>query len=235
MASRHLRLAPPAIADLGLLCFELVPIISIAPERTCHRIRTHRCRTPSIGIRRLIREINVANRLWGAHRIHGELIRLGIDIGQTSVAKYVARRRGPPSQGWKTFLYRGDGPVCRPDPVLSTVDSVSDHGRRPAPNLVDRRDRSSHRGMDCQPVDGCLWLGASPTPSDLRSGCLLLQYIHPLRSLAWHSRSSHISPFAVAERIRGALTRLDPPGMPGLCRGDRRAAPSAYPCVPGQK
>jgi hypothetical protein len=42
--------------------------------------------------------------LWGAPRIHGELLKLGIDVGQTTVAKYMARRRRPPSQGWKTFL-----------------------------------------------------------------------------------------------------------------------------------
>ncbi len=46
----------------------------------------------------------MANPLWGAPRIHGELLKLGVDIGQTSVAKYMARRRKPPSQGWKTFL-----------------------------------------------------------------------------------------------------------------------------------
>src|ERR1035437_6759427 len=45
-------------------------------------------------IRRLIREMSIANPLWGAPRIHGELVKLGIDIGQTSVAKYMARRRG---------------------------------------------------------------------------------------------------------------------------------------------
>ena len=55
-------------------------------------------------IRQLIREMSIANPLWGAPRIHGELLKLGIDVGQTSVAKYMARRRGPPSQGWKTFL-----------------------------------------------------------------------------------------------------------------------------------
>jgi hypothetical protein len=43
--------------------------------------------------------------LWGAPRIHGELLKLGIDAGQTSVAKYMARRRRPPSQGWRTFSY----------------------------------------------------------------------------------------------------------------------------------
>src|ERR1700680_228466 len=48
--------------------------------------------------------MSIANPLWGAPRIHGELLKIGIDIGQTSVAKYMARRRDPPSQGWRTFL-----------------------------------------------------------------------------------------------------------------------------------
>ena len=55
-------------------------------------------------IRRLIQDMSLANPLWGAPRIHGELLKLGIDVGQTSVAKYMARRRGGPSQGWRTFL-----------------------------------------------------------------------------------------------------------------------------------
>ena len=48
--------------------------------------------------------MSIANSLWGAPRIHGELLKLGIDVGQTSVATYMARRRGGPSQGWRTFL-----------------------------------------------------------------------------------------------------------------------------------
>jgi transposase InsO family protein len=48
--------------------------------------------------------MSVANPLWGAPRIHGELLKLGIDLGQTTVAKYMVKRRRPPSQGWKTFL-----------------------------------------------------------------------------------------------------------------------------------
>jgi len=58
----------------------------------------------ALEIRRLIRDMSLANPLWGAPRIHGELLKLGIDIGQTSVAKYMAWRRRPPSQGWRTFL-----------------------------------------------------------------------------------------------------------------------------------
>lgn len=55
-------------------------------------------------VRDLIRTMSRANPLWGAPRIHGELLKLGIDIGQSSVAKYMLRRKRPPSQTWKTFL-----------------------------------------------------------------------------------------------------------------------------------
>ena len=61
-----------------------------------------RCRVgrPKVAleIRQLIREMSLVNPLWGAPRIHGELLKLGIDVGQTSVAKYMARRRRPPSR-----------------------------------------------------------------------------------------------------------------------------------------
>jgi len=45
-----------------------------------------------------------ANPLWDAPRIHGELLKLGIDIGETSVSKYMVRQRKSPSQTWRTFL-----------------------------------------------------------------------------------------------------------------------------------
>jgi hypothetical protein len=55
-------------------------------------------------IRKLIRKMSRENPLWGAPRIHGELLKLGIDVGETSVSKYMVRRRNPPSQTWRTFL-----------------------------------------------------------------------------------------------------------------------------------
>ena len=67
------------------------------------RCRGGRPKVP-VEIRQLIRAMSLANPLWGAPRLHGELLKLGIDVGQTSVAKYMAWRRRPPSQGWKTFL-----------------------------------------------------------------------------------------------------------------------------------
>ena len=55
-------------------------------------------------IRDLIRRMNKENPLWGAPRIHGELLMLGIEVAESTVARYMTRRQGPPSQGWKTFL-----------------------------------------------------------------------------------------------------------------------------------
>ena len=55
-------------------------------------------------LRALIRQMSIENPLWGAPRIHGELLKLGFEVAQSSVAKYMVKRRGPPSQGWGTFL-----------------------------------------------------------------------------------------------------------------------------------
>src|SRR5216684_865161 len=55
-------------------------------------------------LRALIRQMSTENQLWGAPRIHGELLKLGFSVAQSTVAKYMVRRRGPPIQGWRTFL-----------------------------------------------------------------------------------------------------------------------------------
>jgi hypothetical protein len=55
-------------------------------------------------LRALIRQMSIENPLWGAPRIHGELLKLGFEVAQSSVAKYMVKRRRPPSQGWRTFL-----------------------------------------------------------------------------------------------------------------------------------
>jgi hypothetical protein len=89
-------------------------------------------------IRRLLREMSITNPLWRAPRIHGELLKLGIDIGQTSVAKYMVRRRGWPSQGWKTFLHNhADGIAAMDLFVVPTISFrllygllILRHGRR---------------------------------------------------------------------------------------------------------
>src|SRR5271168_886836 len=88
--------------------------------------------------RELIRDMSIANPLWGAPRIHGELLKLGIDVGQTTVAKYMAKRRRPPSQGWRTFLHNhADGIASMDLFVVPTISFrllygllILQHGRR---------------------------------------------------------------------------------------------------------
>ena len=101
------------------------------------RPRGGRPRTPD-EIRQLIRDMSIANSLWGAPRIHGELLKLGIDVGQTTVAKYMAKHRRPPTQGWKTFLYNhADGIASMDLFVVPTISFrllygllILQHGRR---------------------------------------------------------------------------------------------------------
>jgi transposase InsO family protein len=57
-----------------------------------------------VELRDLIRTMSRENPVWGAPRIHGELLKLGIDVGETSVSKYMVRGRKPPSQTWRSFL-----------------------------------------------------------------------------------------------------------------------------------
>ena len=58
----------------------------------------------SAELRTLIGEMSRANTLWGAPRIHGELLKLGFEVAQSTVARYMCRHSRPPSQGWRTFL-----------------------------------------------------------------------------------------------------------------------------------
>src|SRR4029453_7002963 len=66
-------------------------------------------------VRALIRRMAQANPLWGAPRIHGELLKLGLAISQATVSKYLVRRRMPPSQTWRTFLANHVGTLVSTD------------------------------------------------------------------------------------------------------------------------
>lgn len=70
------------------------------------RSRSHRVGRPGVNreIRDSIRQMSVANPLWGAPRIHGEMLKLGIEVSQATVGRHMVRRHGPPSPTWRTFL-----------------------------------------------------------------------------------------------------------------------------------
>ncbi len=72
-------------------------------------------------LRALIRAMSLANPLWGAPRIHGELKWLGIRVAQSTVSKYMVRRRGRPTQGWKTFLHNHKDAIVAIDMLVVTT------------------------------------------------------------------------------------------------------------------
>jgi transposase InsO family protein len=74
-------------------------------------------------IRDLIRRMNKENPLWGAPRIHSELLMLGIEVAQSTVTRYMTKRHGPPSQGWKTFLRNQSAGIASID--LFVVRTIS--------------------------------------------------------------------------------------------------------------
>ena len=99
---------------------------------------------PPIGheLRALIRRMSEENPLWGAPRIHGELLKLGFAVSQSTVAKYVARTDVAPGQSWRTFI-RNYAPqiaamdlfVCRrSDLTCSMPSSMIDDRRKDMPN-----------------------------------------------------------------------------------------------------
>jgi len=104
-------------------------------------------------IRQLIREMSSANSLWGAPRIHGELLKLGIEISQATVAKYMVPRPGTPSQTWRTFLRNQAEGIAAID--MFVVASASFRllyvmvitGPRSQENHSHGRRRASHRGL----------------------------------------------------------------------------------------
>ena len=76
-------------------------------------------------LRVLIRRMSIENPLWGAPRIHGELLKLGFEVAQSSVAKYMVKRRGPPSQGWRTFLRNHAPDIAAMDLATSPAPAIA--------------------------------------------------------------------------------------------------------------
>jgi transposase InsO family protein len=89
-------------------------------------------------LRELIQRMSKENPLWGAPRIHGELLKLGFEIAESTVSKHMIQRRGPPSQTWRTFLRNHAHAIAAIDLcVVPTVTFeclfaflVVSHGRR---------------------------------------------------------------------------------------------------------
>jgi hypothetical protein len=101
------RWVPSVLGAIAIVRPETIIRWHRAGFRTYWRWRSrNRVGRPKVSaeLRRLIGEMSHANPLWGAPRIHGELLKLGFEVAQSTVARYMCRRSWPPSQGWRTFL-----------------------------------------------------------------------------------------------------------------------------------
>jgi hypothetical protein len=107
--------------------------------------------------------MRIENPLWGAPRIHGELLKLGFELAQSSVAKYMVKRRWPPSQGWRTFLHNHAPDIAAMDLfVVPTIGFdllyafvIVRLDRRD----LDQRHKESDGGMGCTPNNRGISLG----------------------------------------------------------------------------
>src|SRR6202162_556953 len=103
-----------------------------------------------VELRTLIRRMSIENLLWGAPRIHGELLKLGFSVAQSTVATYMVRRRGSPSQGWRTFLRNHAPDIAAMDLfVVPTIGFKLLYGF-----VIIRRDRRD-----------LVWIGVTTNPT----------------------------------------------------------------------
>ena len=163
-------------------------------------------------LRVLIRRMSVENPLWGAPRVHGELLKLGFEVAQSSVDKYMVKRRVPPSQGWRTFLRNHAADVAAMDLfVVPTIRfrpplCIRHHSDRPQRPRLDQRHGRSDRRMGRASNNGGIPLergsalhGPGPR-SDLR---------HRRRTPAarhGHPGQAYCSGLTLAERLRCICT-----------------------------
>ncbi len=184
-------------------------VIAPASDRTGAGNRDADPGRPAVSteIRQLIREMSIANPLWGAPRIHGELLKLGIGAGQTSVAKYMASRRGPPSQGWKTFLRNHADGIAAMD--LFVVPTASFRLLYGLLIVSHSRRRIVWLGVTAHPTaewlanqltQACGWDRGTVVP-DPRPGCLLRPHIRSSGSISGHPRSPDVGTLPLAERF----------------------------------
>ena len=161
--------------------------------------------------------MSLANPFWGAPRIHGELLKLGIAVGQTTVAKYMARRRRPPSQGWKTFLRNHTDAIASIDMfVVPTVSFQLLYGL-----VILRHSRrkllwlsvTAHPNAEWiarQLTEACGWNEAPRYLIRDRDGAYGEIYIRRLEAMGIRDRpSSARSPWqnGQAERLIGSIRR----------------------------
>ena len=167
-------------------------------------------------LRALIRRMSVENPLWGAPRIHGELLKLGFEVAQSSVAKYMVKRRGPPSQEWRTFLRNHAPDIAAMD--LFVVPTIGfDLLYAFVIMRLDRRDlvwinvtaNPTAEWVARQITEAFPWDGAPRYMIRDRDRIYGTVVTRRLRTIG-RSRQTHCTSLTLAERLCRTADRIDP-------------------------
>ena len=179
-------------------------------------------------VREIIQKMSRANPLWGAPRIHGELLKLGLDVSQATVAKYMLRSPRPPSQSWRTFLDNHISQLASVD--FFTIPTVwfevlfmfvvLAHYRRRSPPL--QRHGSSYGCLDSTANPGGLPVRDRSKISPSRSRRHLRTRIPATNRSHGHCGSTRSSPVTLATCLCRTNHRLD---STRLSRPDDRLQP----------
>jgi hypothetical protein len=181
-------------------------------------------------LRALIRRMSIENPLWGAPRIHGELLKLGFEVAQSSVAKYIVKRRVPPSQGWRTFLRNHAPDIAAMDLfVVPTIGFDLLYAF-----IIVRLDRRDLAWINVTTNPTAEWVARQITeafPWDMAPGYMIRDRdrvygtVVTRRLRAMGIRDKPIAP--LAERLCRTADRIDPPVVSGPhhCPGRGASAP----------
>jgi hypothetical protein len=172
-------------------------------------------------IRALIRQMSTANPLWGAPRIHGELLKLGIEISQATVAKYMVRRRGAPSPTWRSFLRNHAQGIAAIDMFVVASASfrllyvmiILAHDRRKIMRTAVTEHPTAGR-LSRQVAEAFPWETAPRYLLRDRDASFGLRLSQPGRSDG-HPGGHHGATLTLAERLCRARDRFDSPRMFG--------------------
>jgi len=194
-------------------------------------------------VRDLIRKMSASNPLWGAPRIHGEILKLGIQVSQTTVAKHMVRARKPPSQTWRMFLDNHVRGLVSMDffvvptatfRVLFVVVVLAHHRRRLVHFNVT--ENPTARWTARQVVEAFPWDSAPRYLLRDRDGVYGDEFRRQVAAMGIEEVLSlgRALPLRRGGGLRAALTRREGPEAatggsqaPGSGQGGRRLAPTA--------
>ena len=186
-------------------------------------------------LRALIRRMSIENPLWGAPRIHGELLKLGFEVAQSSVAKYMVKRHGPPSQGWRTFLRNHAPDIAAMD--LFVVPTIGfDLLYAFVIVRLDRRDlvwinvttNPTAEWIARQLTEAFPWSDGAALPHP-RSGSDLRQHCRTPNACHGHPGQAHRAGLALAEWLCRTADRIDPARVRGSFYRLGRGASAPHP------